>query len=221
MNQFTLKHYVRLCLFSLLLVICFSYLYLKISDLFEHPWFGIAVVNTVLASFVVLLLIIKNTASIQLTSKKMNSLWYAPSIAVLILAVILQIAVYSWNEINWTINIEQAAFIFWIPLIEELIFRSGIANALIKFSTPVLGHFFAALIFALVHNFSVLESFNIAELFNLPLGAFLLGICCSYLYCMAKDIRPAILFHMACNATVVILGSNGAIWLKRFHFLYQ
>lgn len=225
MNHFTLKQYVRLCFISLLLVFCFSYLYLKISNLFAHPWFGIAVVNTVLASVVVLkyqsFFNKKIAKSIHLTCKKMNSFWYLPSLAVLILAVTLQIAVYSWHEIKWTINLEQLAFIFWIPLIEELIFRSGIANAFIKLSSPALGHFFAALVFALVHNFSALESHNFAQLFNLPLGAFLLGICCSYLYFMAKDIRPAILFHMACNATVVILGSNGAIWLKRFHFLYQ
>ncbi len=107
---------------------------------------------------------------------------------------------------------QQLAFILLIPPIEELVFRVGIGTVFRQRGGPLWGAWFSAIVFALAHTGPSL---------GLPLGPFLLGLACEALYIRSGRLAPAVLFHAACNATVVIFALGDARWLQWLRLLYS
>lgn len=103
------------------------------------------------------------------------------------------------------------AWILWIPVVEELVFRAGISPTLRRLAGPIWGAWFAAAVFALAHGGGALV---------LPLGPFLLGLACEALVGLGGRIGPAIALHAACNGTVAVFVALDPRWLDWLGFLY-
>jgi membrane protease YdiL (CAAX protease family) len=106
-----------------------------------------------------------------------------------------------------------------IPIVEEIVFRGVLSPVLTHKNHPVWSMYFSALVFALAHS-----SPTISRVINLnvgvPIGVFLLGFICQWLYRRTSSLLPAISFHCACNLTVIIFTKYGSDWLRRLSILY-
>jgi membrane protease YdiL (CAAX protease family) len=87
-------------------------------------------------------------------------------------------------------------------------------------ASPLWAGWFAALTFAFVHGDPTVAHL-IAGRIGLPLGPFLLGLCCEALVEATGRLAPAIAFHGACNATVAIFALADGRWLDWLGFLYS
>jgi hypothetical protein len=56
---------------------------------------------------------------------------------------------------------------------------------------------------------------------GLPIGPFLLAICCDMIVRRWGRVWPAVAFHSACNATVYLFASLNPSWLRHFGGLYM
>jgi membrane protease YdiL (CAAX protease family) len=114
----------------------------------------------------------------------------------------------------------QIAWILWIPVVEEIVFRVGVGNFFRKLGSISLGSYFSAIVFALVHSSLSLK--NLFSLnFFLPLGPLLLGLIAEFLYLKSdKKVFPIIAFHASCNLSVVVFSMFDARWLTWLRLLY-
>ena len=115
---------------------------------------------------------------------------------------------------------EQIAWILAVPLVEEYVFRAGIGDVLRRMGGPLLGSWFSAIVFALVHGQPTFANVMALKV-GLPLGPFLLALCCEGLYVKSGRLLPGVAFHAACNATVVIFAYGDARWLDWLGLLYS
>jgi membrane protease YdiL (CAAX protease family) len=106
------------------------------------------------------------------------------------------------------------AFVIWIPLVEELVFRYGIGG----WARQKLGNFWgvyaSALVFAMAHGAGAWDQLAI------PLGPLLLGFCCEWLYVVSGRLSAAIALHAACNASGWIFATVDERWLDWLQALY-
>jgi membrane protease YdiL (CAAX protease family) len=112
------------------------------------------------------------------------------------------------------------AWVLLIPFVEELAFRVGIGHFFRKYGGPLWGAWFSAALFAWVHTQPTWSGVMTGEL-GIPLGPFLLGLICEYLYLRANSIWPIILMHAVCNGTVVIFSVIDARWFDWLGLLYS
>lgn len=80
------------------------------------------------------------------------------------------------------------------PILEELLFRGGVMQALLKRYSPGKSIFFSALIFGLFH-------LNPAQV----VGAFLIGLLLGWIYYRTRSLIPCILMHILINSSSVFL----------------
>jgi membrane protease YdiL (CAAX protease family) len=107
-----------------------------------------------------------------------------------------------------------------IPLAEELVFRMGITPFISRFSGARWGPWYSAIIFSVAHTNPTLARW-IGLKIGLPIGPFLLAICCDLIVRRWGRIWPATVFHAACNATVYIFGWINPSWLMKLDGLYM
>ena len=107
-----------------------------------------------------------------------------------------------------------------IPMVEEVIFRGGISPFLARFVGGSWAVWFAAIVFSMAHTlptFGRLVGFKV----GLPLGPFLLAICCDFIVRRWGRIWPAVFFHSACNGTVYVFNYVNPSWMRHFGGLYM
>jgi membrane protease YdiL (CAAX protease family) len=115
---------------------------------------------------------------------------------------------------------EQIVWILAVPWAEELVFRAGLGDVCRRFGGPVWGSWFSAIAFALVHAQPTVANL-LAFKVGLPLGPFLLALCCEALYVRSAKLLPGVAFHAACNASVVLFAYGDARWLDWLALLYS
>jgi membrane protease YdiL (CAAX protease family) len=105
------------------------------------------------------------------------------------------------------------AFILWIPLIEECVFRLGFGGIVRQKLGLFWGSYGSALVFALAHG-------GISLWPNLSLGPLLLGLGCEWIFIRTGRLSAAIAFHAACNGSAGIFSSLDSRWLQWLQLLY-
>lgn len=205
---------------TLLAAVCLAELY----SLFgfgigiESPWLAAAICNALLA-----VLIISARHYFPLSSLKHPiavKLAYSPALVLLLLIMILAgfSRLYGGAEQQY-INPEQWAWVLWIPISEEIVFRWGAGSILKRVGGMFWGSYFSVILFTLQHSNPTLQ--NLLRLnIGLALGPLLLGICCELILAYTGRIGAAIAFHMICNFSVVIFNLLDSRWLRWLGFLY-
>ncbi len=111
------------------------------------------------------------------------------------------------------------AFVVWIPLIEELVFRVGLGGVARAHLGNVWGAWLSAVAFAIVHTAPTIPNLVAAKV-GLPLGPFLLALACEALFIKTRRLWPIVLLHAACNGTVFIFSVLDSRWLHWLGLLY-
>jgi len=109
--------------------------------------------------------------------------------------------------------------IFWIPFVEEIVFRRGISPCLRYYSGPFWGSYLTVLLFAGLHGNPTWAHLRSGE-FGMPLGPLLLGAVSEGLYRMTRSLGSSIWLHMACNATAVLLPYGDLESVRWLRWLY-
>lgn len=146
--------------------------------------------------------------------------FYLPSL--ILLLVILILATYvstSPDALRGGFEWKHLAWIFWIPLIEEWVFRFGLGQILMERLGVAFGAYLASLIFATLHRPFSLNLLLKGEVYPV-LNAFLLGMICNLMYYFSKRIAPCVLFHAVCNASIPIFLLSDARIFRLLKVMY-
>ena len=179
-------------------------------------WAGLLMFHTIMsAALMTFLPALRNTLKMTLTS----TIYLIPAAVVLIgsylLAVLIpQPGVQHHDSLGYYV-----ASISLVPIVEEIVFRGGIARVLDRATTSGWSLYLSALVFSVAHTIPSLNRITHLEI-GAPLGPFLLGLCCEVLARRSGSLLPAIAFHCACNATVLIFNLWSPGWLYRLSLLY-
>jgi membrane protease YdiL (CAAX protease family) len=225
-TQLDLKKLLALVVITIFIGMAFGAVYLYVAKYVMPLWLAAAAFHSVVAAGVILVYAKQRSLSQSLSLVSLSSLptrfLFAPSVLIgialffaLVISALLGGTVSTHFE--WS---TQLAFIFWIPVIEELVFRGGIGSSLQKFAPGIWGMWFSAVIFAWVHTSPSLSGL-LAGHMGLPLGPFFLGLICEYLRVAGGSLVPAIVFHMVCNSTVVVFSLFDARWMDWLSWLYS
>lgn len=109
--------------------------------------------------------------------------------------------------------------IVWIPAVEEIVFRRGIGVLFARRFGHVLGGYGASLLFAWVHSLPTFSKVLEWDL-QIPMGPFLLGLACEFIYRRSGRLSAIIVFHGACNSTAIIFAKVDPRWLDWLKGLY-
>jgi membrane protease YdiL (CAAX protease family) len=112
-----------------------------------------------------------------------------------------------------------AASITIVPIAEEIFFRGFITSLLQKAHAGVWSGYFSALIFSVAHTFPTFQRALDLKI-GAPIGPFLLGLICEFIVRKTGSLAPAIAFHSACNATVIIFTMWSPGWLDKLSVFY-
>jgi membrane protease YdiL (CAAX protease family) len=113
---------------------------------------------------------------------------------------------------SWDLRL--LAFVIWIPLVEELVFRYGIGGWARQKLGAFWGAYASALVFAMAHGSGAWDQLA------MPLGPLLLGLCCEWLYVVSGRLSATIALHAACNASGWIFAAIDERWLDWLQALY-
>ncbi len=225
-TQLDFKKLLILVAVSIIVGLAFGAVYLQVAKHITPVWLAAAAFHTLLAVGVLFFLWRQQylTSSFTVSSPRMlpAKLLYAPSLVIVAgLAFALVISSFVGNAVPSTVDWStQLAFVLWIPIIEELVFRAGIGASLQRYAPGVWGIWFSALIFAWVHTAPSLSGILSGQM-GLPLGPFFLGLICEYMRVAGGSLVPAIIFHMVCNSTVVFFSLFDARWMDWLSWLYS
>ena len=208
-------------------------LYRVVSILVPIPsdagWIASLIVNSMLACVVAGIMLTRGLPALPANAAPPKSRWtellrrwwFVPSIAIAAGSAALALTSSATSEArHLAIPGQQWWFILLVPVVEEMVFRAGIGRWFRAMGGWMWGSYISALLFSFVHS-SPDISHLMAGRIGLPLGPFLLGVCCEILYASSGRIWAAILFHMACNATPAIFASIDARWLEWLGGLYS
>lgn len=191
-------------------------------------WEAAAALHSVLAVGVVVALFLKGRADLLLPSGGAPGAWiwmrgwraYLPAVVVVVGVSLLCLGSRSISPGGVMGGVPAPyAWIVWVPLVEELVFRGGIGQAFRRFAPAPWAAWFAALTFGLVHTQPTVANVLAGQI-GLPLGPFLLGLACEAVVGTSGRLGPAVALHAACNATVSIFGYADARWLDWLGIFY-
>lgn len=214
-----MRSLLKLLILTLVAAVALAELYVPLRPLFAEPWMAPAVAHSALAVLVLALAAKRNRVAAMFAPRPVGPFFPALGILAGVLVMIgisRQIGTPAAGQggIPW-------AWVLWIPVAEELVFRAGIGEAFRRSSgSAVWGSWFSALAFALVHGDPTLAHLMEGKV-GLPLGPFLLGLLCEGLYARTGRILPVILLHAVCNATAALFAAGDARWLDWLGFLYS
>lgn len=204
---------------TLLLAVAFGTLYQVAGGHLSPAWLAAAVVHSLLAGAVVAVVVRRRELRPLLSIDSWPP--YLAAGFVLVGAALLATATrLAGGAPSAPAVVFQPAWILWIPLVEELVFRVGIGAALRRIGPVTWGIWFSALVFALAHSAPTFERM-IAGQVGVPLGPFALALICEGLYLKTGRLLPIVALHAACNATPLVFGVIDARWLDWLGFLYQ
>ena len=192
------------------------------QNLFGALWIAAASIHTLGALYVIS---VTNKQSPELSPASYKwPQWYAYIPTVVVLGGSLLLVAFTHSSSPKTVAgsavpAEQWAFVIWVPIVEELCYRGGFGRIFRKKAGLLWGAWYSSLLFALVHAHPTLSNISALNI-GIPLGPFLLGLCAEFILLSSGKILPAITFHMACNATVVVFTIGDSRWLKWLEVLY-
>lgn len=147
-----------------------------------------------------------------------SPLAYAPASLVVMGSIVLAVGTRFFQPgagaIDAGIDLRALAFILWIPVIEELVFRLGIGGLLRQHLSVFWAAYGSALIFAMAHGTGGWGHLSI------PMGPLLLGLACEWLYAVTGRLMAVIALHAACNASGWIFAAIDSRWLDWLQALY-
>jgi membrane protease YdiL (CAAX protease family) len=199
---------------TILLTLAFSQFYLHFTPENTDRWLGTALINSAFGLFVIINLL--RIDRMEVLSRP--PLWsWLPMLAILSGTLLLGLATKGIDESP--VSYPPLAWVFWVPIVEELVFRVGVGGAFRRIGGVVWGSWFSALTFAWVHTHPSVT--DLMELnVGLPLGPFLMGLISEFLYIKTQRIWPSIGFHGACNFSVFLFIMLDSKWLDRLEVLY-
>ncbi len=210
---------LKLILLSVVAAVALAELYHPLRPVFAPTWLAPAVVHSVLAVFV--LFLAHRRGKLREIFRIDSLLPFLPALVILAGVGIMILASRQMGDPTASTATLPWAWILWIPVVEEIVFRAGIGDALRRTSGSLLwGSWFSAVTFALVHADPTLARTLAGEV-GLPLGPFLLGLLCEALYVKTGRLLPVILLHAVCNATAALFALGDARWLDWLGFLYS
>lgn len=199
--------------------IALAELYAPLRPVFGPTWLAPAVVHSVLACVVLLLVHRRGELKPILTVDSLKP--YLPALGILVAVGGMILISRQVGEPTASSATVPWAWILWIPVVEELVFRVGLGDAFRRVAgSPLWGSWFSAVAFALVHADPTLSRLSHGEI-GLPLGPFLLGLLCEAVYVKSGRILPAVLLHAVCNGTAALFAMGDARWLEWLGFLYS
>lgn len=216
-----LSHVILLIFFAM----CFSYVYAAAGQWLKPAWLGAAVMNTFLAT-IVLIAAVKAphriSGDVKPLRRSTQKKWtYLPAIFIVTSTLLLgTISSYFGQPETLNITANQWLLISWIPVVEEIVFRRGIGQYYVSKMGVIWGSYFSALLFAMAHTDLTLPSILSGNI-GIPLGPFLLGFAANILMCKSRSLLAPILLHAACNSTVVILSLLDSRWFSWLYYLYH
>lgn len=119
-----------------------------------------------------------------------------------------------------SLSFHEIAWIFWIPFVEEWVFRGGLSVVLKRWIGVFPGIYLSAIAFSMVHGIPTVDRVLSGHI-GLFVGPLILSIVCDLLVLLSGSLRPAIALHMACNSTVIIFQIFDSRWLEWLKILYQ
>lgn len=187
-----------------------SIFYSALSAWISPGWLVIAAFHSLLAWLIYL------KKPLLVPSK---SLWaFAPAAAVLSGSIGLSLAsrllIAEAPELASPWDLSSLAFVLWIPLVEECVFRLGVGGFFRQRLGPFWGAYASALIFAMAHSGTGWALPSVA------LGPFLLALLCEGLYVRTGRLAAIVSLHAACNASAIVFASLDARWLDWLQGLY-
>ncbi len=203
---------------SLILGFVLQNLYFALRAPAAYPWLSIAIAHSLLAGS----LLTKNWQRFKLENSQWKAMWVlGPGLSIALGALVLALVSRSFGTPLFKLEPIQLlpvlGLVFWVPIVEELVFRFGLSSFLQSRLGRLLGIYLTSLIFALAHG-DVQSAYGILPL--PPLGPFLLAFFADLIYWRGKSIWGAIIFHSACNATPLIFQAIDARWLDWLKLLY-
>lgn len=211
---------------TLVVGLAFGAVYRYLGSFFKSPWLGVAIFHTFCSVGILLLLArrgeVKSLVQINRKPGLRTYFLYLPTVIVVIgVGLAGAISALTGDAVrvipDWY---PQLAFVLWVPVVEEVVFRAGFGPFFQKYAPGFWGVWFCALLFAWVHTLPTLGNLIQGNV-GLPLGPFLLGFICEYLRLVGRSLIPVVLFHMVCNGTVVAFSLLDARWMNWLSLLYS
>lgn len=217
---------------TLLLLWLLNILYSYAATMTDVAWQGIAGLNTILAGFVVIiclgnkpqLMALTTPSKTYLSSRmyKKQYLAYIPGCAVLVGSLVLSLMTRNlFPNTGGSMNFAPTPlpWIFLIPIIEEILFRVGFGSVFALFLPPFAAIWLNSCLFAMAHSQTSLANILAGHL-SLPMGPFLLGLCCGLLIRQFGTVWSAVFLHASCNSSVIIFQWLDPRWLTWLSQLY-
>lgn len=189
-----------------------SLFYGFLGQLFRPGWLSIAVFHSVLA----LLLWLRVKSLLPLT--RSGPMAFLPAMLIVMGSVLAGLVsrglVAGAQPIGSSWDGRLLAFVLWIPVVEEIVFRFAIGGIARQRLGDFWGAYGSALVFAMAHGSGAWNQLVI------PLGPLLLALCCEWLYVTTGRLTAAIALHAACNASGWIFAALDDRWLNWLEALY-
>ena len=180
-----------------------------------HSWFVIGLLNSLLALLTLLLWKPHTPPSSSFSITERRIAWLlAPAVLIgtgLLAGLALDGAIHAQYPYSL---IEILALGIGIPLVEEIIFRRFLSSWIALRLDGLWSVYVSGLVFALAHTNPPLSPWP-------PLGPFLLGGACAWVYRISGRLLPAVLLHAACNLSAIVFATYATSWLDRLSWLYQ
>ncbi|HYX34641.1 MAG TPA: type II CAAX endopeptidase family protein [Oligoflexus sp.] len=205
---------MRAIYFTLLMLLgwALSIFYAWLSRQLPPGWLTIALVHSGLA-----LLIWRFGAGLRLTPR-WGMLAFLPAAVILVGSVGASLLsrglIAGAPPMDGSWDGRLLAFVVWIPIVEELVFRLGIGGLARHKLGDYWGAYASALVFALAHGSGVWNELST------PIGPLILGLCCEWLYVASGRLTAAMALHAACNASGWIFAALDERWLSWLQALY-
>ncbi|MBC7659601.1 MAG: CPBP family intramembrane metalloprotease [Chitinophagaceae bacterium] len=200
------------------IVLCSAYAYawalscLPASGL--DPWIIVAFINTALA--VLVLWLWKIDAEPLSPVPQRIAAWSLGLWVILGSSLLIYFSTYISKETHdhgYTLY-DFLALCLWIPVVEEIVFRRFLSQWIGLRVQGLWAIYVSGLAFALAHTSPPLHPWP-------PLGPFLLGCACTWVYRATGRTLAPIILHAACNASAVMFAVYAPSWLDHLSLLYQ
>ena len=177
--------------------------------------------NTLFSILILGYLHISKRKWLDLFNIKDRSYYYAAFVIFSLTCFLLILGALKGIEIKGLPMGQLLLMVSIVPFFEEIVFRVGFGSYFRKIGGFLGGAYFSALLFAYAHSMPTIEGLQ-AGIINIPLGPFLLGLICEYLFFTSKSILPGVSFHIACNTTAVLFyQKEWFAYYKWFLLLYD
>ena len=206
--------------YCIAIAVALRYFY-NLASAGDEYWKGAAIVNCILAVFVLFIhrkLIFKTNKA---KNKWQNLFDYSPLIFLVGCLLLSLFGDIRGRAGFTTLANENWIWIFFIPVVEELTFRVGFGEYFRKKLGLRWGTYFSILLFCLAHTIGTYFYSPLKWFTAIPLGVFLLGLCCELLWIGRQKVATIILFHMVANFSIVLFKWANVPFMSWLTLLYS